>query len=162
MQQKCLIKIQEREYFIIFKVLTSRAKSYGVSSGNYLEIVKTVTARKRSTNHVGNCEDRQFDSSMSGTILILTEILLSFSSSKLLRFESHIFASYAALPYSQTDGTSQRQTPRTLSRTPITPDTPDSLELGIHEVSSDDDEEPKKTRGSTSWSIQEHPVKKAR
>ncbi|CAL1674160.1 unnamed protein product [Lasius platythorax] len=62
----------------------------------------------------------------------------------------------------KTDGTSQRQTPRTLSRTPITPDTPDSLELGIHEVSSDDDEEPKKTRGSTSWSIQEHPVKKAR
>ncbi|XP_029171571.1 LOW QUALITY PROTEIN: uncharacterized protein LOC114940931 [Nylanderia fulva] len=62
----------------------------------------------------------------------------------------------------KTDGTSQRQTPRTLSRTPITPDTPDSLELGIHEVSSDDDEEPKKTRGSTPWSIQEHPAKKAR
>ncbi|XP_072750702.1 uncharacterized protein [Anoplolepis gracilipes] len=62
----------------------------------------------------------------------------------------------------KTDGTSQRQTPRTLSRTPITPDTPDSLELGIHEVSSDDEEEPKKTRGSTPWSIQEHPTKKAR
>lgn len=62
----------------------------------------------------------------------------------------------------KTDGTSQRQTPRTLSRTPITPDTPDSLELGIHEVSSDDDEEPKKIRGSTPWDIQEHPVKKAR
>ncbi|XP_029679452.1 uncharacterized protein LOC115245321 [Formica exsecta] len=61
----------------------------------------------------------------------------------------------------KTDGTSQRQTPRTLSRTPITPDTPDSLELGIHEVSSDDDEEPKKIRGSTPWDIQEHPVKKA-
>ncbi|XP_050457989.1 uncharacterized protein LOC126854883 isoform X2 [Cataglyphis hispanica] len=62
----------------------------------------------------------------------------------------------------KTDGTSQRQTPRTLSRTPITPDTPDSLELGIHEVSSDDDEEPKKIRGSTSWGIQEHSAKKTR
>ncbi|EFN74071.1 hypothetical protein EAG_04457 [Camponotus floridanus] len=62
----------------------------------------------------------------------------------------------------KTDGTSQRQTPRTLSRTPITPDTPDSLELGIHEVSSDDDEELKKTRGSTPWGTQEHPAKKAR
>ncbi|KYQ49782.1 hypothetical protein ALC60_11130 [Trachymyrmex zeteki] len=63
----------------------------------------------------------------------------------------------------KTDGTSQRQTPRTLSRTPITPDTPDSLELGIHEVSSDDDdEEPKKTRGSVLWSIQKHAAKKAR
>ncbi|XP_070160998.1 uncharacterized protein [Polyergus mexicanus] len=62
----------------------------------------------------------------------------------------------------KTDGTSQRQTPRTLSRTPITPDTPDSLELGIHEVSSDDDEEPKKIRGSTPWGIREHPAKKAR
>ncbi|XP_012216989.2 uncharacterized protein [Linepithema humile] len=62
----------------------------------------------------------------------------------------------------KTDGTSQRQTPRTLSRTPITPDTPNSLELGIHEVSSDNDDEPKKTRGSTPWSIQEHPTKKTR
>ncbi|XP_024890560.1 uncharacterized protein LOC112466610 isoform X1 [Temnothorax curvispinosus] len=62
----------------------------------------------------------------------------------------------------KTDGTSQRQTPRTLSRTPITPDTPDSLELGIHEVSSDDDEEPRKTRGSAPWGTQEHAVKKAR
>lgn len=101
-------------------------------------------------------------SSMSGTILILTETLSRSPSSKLLCFESHIFASYAVLPCSQTDGTSQRQTPRTLSRTPITPDTPDSLELGIHEVSSDDDEELKKTRGSTSWGTQEHPAKKAR
>ncbi|KAL6267619.1 hypothetical protein P5V15_000694 [Pogonomyrmex californicus] len=62
----------------------------------------------------------------------------------------------------KTDGTSQRQTPRTLSRTPITPDTPDSLELGVHEVSSDDDEELKKTRGSVPWNIQEHAAKKAR
>ncbi|KYN34668.1 hypothetical protein ALC56_11157 [Trachymyrmex septentrionalis] len=62
----------------------------------------------------------------------------------------------------KTEGTSQRQTPRTLSRTPITPDTPDSLELGIHEVSSDDDEEPKKTRGSVLWSTQKHAAKKAR
>ncbi|XP_014471715.1 PREDICTED: uncharacterized protein LOC106742875 isoform X2 [Dinoponera quadriceps] len=62
----------------------------------------------------------------------------------------------------KTDGTSQRQTPRTLSRTPVTPDTPDSLELGIHEVSSDNDEEPKKARGSIPWSVQEHPSKKAR
>ncbi|XP_012063039.1 PREDICTED: uncharacterized protein LOC105626348 [Atta cephalotes] len=62
----------------------------------------------------------------------------------------------------KTDGTSQRQTPRTLSRTPITPDTPDSLELGIHEVSSDDDEEPKKTRGSVLWSTQKHVTKKAK
>ncbi|EGI66030.1 PREDICTED: uncharacterized protein LOC105145483 [Acromyrmex echinatior] len=62
----------------------------------------------------------------------------------------------------KTDGTSQRQTPRTLSRTPITPDTPDSLELGIHEVSSDDDEEPKKTRGSVLWSTQKHAAKKTR
>ncbi|XP_032678563.1 uncharacterized protein LOC116847568 isoform X2 [Odontomachus brunneus] len=62
----------------------------------------------------------------------------------------------------KTDGTSQRQTPRTLSRTPITPDTPDSLELGIHEVSSDNDEEPKKARGSIPWSVQEHPSKRAR
>ncbi|EFN88575.1 hypothetical protein EAI_12016 [Harpegnathos saltator] len=62
----------------------------------------------------------------------------------------------------KTDGTSQRQTPRTLSRTPITPDTPDSLELGIHEVSSDNDDEPKKARGSVPWGVQEHPSKKAR
>ncbi|RLU25185.1 hypothetical protein DMN91_003277 [Ooceraea biroi] len=62
----------------------------------------------------------------------------------------------------KTDGTSQRQTPRTLSRTPITPDTPDSLELGIHEVSSDNDEEPRRVRGSTSWSIHEHSSKRAR
>ncbi|KYN29094.1 hypothetical protein ALC57_01481 [Trachymyrmex cornetzi] len=61
----------------------------------------------------------------------------------------------------KTDGTSQRQTPRTLSRTPITPDTPDSLELGIHEISSYDDEEPK-TRGSVLWSTQKHATKKAR
>ncbi|XP_011863713.1 PREDICTED: uncharacterized protein LOC105559768 isoform X2 [Vollenhovia emeryi] len=63
----------------------------------------------------------------------------------------------------KTDGTSQRQTPRTLSRTPITPDTPDSLDLGIHEVSSDDDdEEPRKTRRSVPWGTQEHAIKKAR
>ncbi|XP_011162628.2 uncharacterized protein LOC105197781 isoform X2 [Solenopsis invicta] len=62
----------------------------------------------------------------------------------------------------KTDGTSQRQTPHTLSRTPITPDTPDSLELGIHEVSSDDDEEPKKTRGSVPWSTHERAAKKTR
>ncbi|KAL0102839.1 hypothetical protein PUN28_018258 [Cardiocondyla obscurior] len=62
----------------------------------------------------------------------------------------------------RTDGTSQRQTPRTLSRTPITPDTPDSLELGIHEVSTDDDEEPKKSRGTVPWRNQEHAVKKSR
>lgn len=83
-------------------------------------------------------------------------------SNKLLRFGLCIFASYMTLPCSQTDGTSLRQTPRTLSRTPITPDTPNSLELGIHEVSSDNDDEPKKTRGPTPWSIQEHPTKKTR
>ncbi|XP_020287267.1 uncharacterized protein LOC109856414 [Pseudomyrmex gracilis] len=62
----------------------------------------------------------------------------------------------------KTDGTSQRQTPRTLSRTPITPDTPDSMELDVHEISSDNDEELKKTRGSPSWSIQEHPTKRTK
>ncbi|XP_012534306.1 uncharacterized protein LOC105835502 isoform X3 [Monomorium pharaonis] len=61
----------------------------------------------------------------------------------------------------KTDGTSQRQTPHTLSRTPITPDTPDSMELGIHEISSDDDEEPKRTRESIPWDT-EHAAKKAR
>lgn len=65
--------------------------------------------------------------------------------------------------YSQTDGTSQRQTPRTLSRTPITPDTPDSLELGVHEFSSDNEEEPtKKTRVSIPWNVQENLTKRSR
>lgn len=44
---------------------------------------------------------------------------------------------------SQTDGTSQRQTPGSLSRTPVSLETPDSLEAGIHQVSSDNDEEQK-------------------
>ncbi|XP_043598516.1 uncharacterized protein LOC122574688 isoform X1 [Bombus pyrosoma] len=43
----------------------------------------------------------------------------------------------------KTDGTSQRQTPRSLSRTPVSLETPDSLEAGIHQVSSDNDEEQK-------------------
>lgn len=118
-------------------------------------------ARERSTN-VGHCEPKDNFLDVRDDIDSNRNII-PFPS-KLLRFKSHIFASYAALPCSQTDGTSQRQTPRTLSRTPITPDTPDSLELGIHEVSSDDDEELKKTRGSTPWGTQEHPEarKKAR
>ncbi|XP_017756666.1 PREDICTED: uncharacterized protein LOC108548307 isoform X2 [Eufriesea mexicana] len=59
----------------------------------------------------------------------------------------------------KTDGTSQRQTPGSLSRTPVSLETPDSLEAGIHEVSSDDEEQKSKARESSPW---EHPSMKPR
>ncbi|CAL7941770.1 unnamed protein product [Xylocopa violacea] len=59
----------------------------------------------------------------------------------------------------KTDGTSQRQTPRSLSRT-VSLETPNSPEPGTHEISSDDDEEQKrKAREPSPW---EHPPKKSR
>ncbi|KAK1129528.1 hypothetical protein K0M31_019250 [Melipona bicolor] len=51
----------------------------------------------------------------------------------------------------KTDGTSQRQTPGSLSRTPVSLETPDSLEAGIHEISSDDEEQKSKIRESSPW-----------
>ncbi|XP_043508288.1 uncharacterized protein LOC122527821 isoform X2 [Frieseomelitta varia] len=59
----------------------------------------------------------------------------------------------------KTDGTSQRQTPGSLSRTPVSLETPDSLEAGIHEISSDDEEQKSKIRESSPW---EHSSKRTR
>ncbi|KOC61153.1 hypothetical protein WH47_04419 [Habropoda laboriosa] len=60
----------------------------------------------------------------------------------------------------KTDGTSQRHTPGSLSRTPVSLETPDSLEAGIYEVSSNNDEEQeRKAQESNSW---EHPSNKSR
>lgn len=59
----------------------------------------------------------------------------------------------------QTEGTSQRQTLGSLSRTPVSIENADSLEAEIHEVSSDDDEQKSKVRESSSW---EHSLKKSR
>ncbi|KAG7206061.1 hypothetical protein KM043_003459 [Ampulex compressa] len=60
----------------------------------------------------------------------------------------------------KTDGTSQRQTPGSLSRTPITPETPDSLN---QEVSSENEEELKgKALGQSHWETLEQPAKKPR
>ncbi|XP_043284505.1 uncharacterized protein [Venturia canescens] len=57
----------------------------------------------------------------------------------------------------QTDGTSQRQTPGSHSRSPITPLTPESLEDDIQELSSDNDDELRRQRSAKSWDIQEYP-----
>lgn len=63
-------------------------------------------------------------------------------------------------PSSQTDGTSHRQTPGSLSRTPVSLESPDSLDASIHELSSDDDEEQKrKAREPSPW---EHSPKRSR
>lgn len=59
----------------------------------------------------------------------------------------------------KTEGTSQRQTLGSLSRTPVSIENADSLEAEIHEVSSDDDEQKSKVRESSSW---EHSLKKSR
>lgn len=59
----------------------------------------------------------------------------------------------------QTEGTSQKQTLGSLSRTPVSIENADSLEAEIHEVSSDDDEQKSKVRESSSW---EHSLKKSR
>ncbi|XP_076390699.1 uncharacterized protein LOC100883637 isoform X3 [Megachile rotundata] len=60
----------------------------------------------------------------------------------------------------KTDGTSHRQTPGSLSRTPVSLESPDSLDASIHEVSSDNDEEQKrKAREPSPW---EHPPKRSR
>ncbi|XP_043788092.1 uncharacterized protein LOC122712461 isoform X2 [Apis laboriosa] len=60
----------------------------------------------------------------------------------------------------KTDGTSQRQTLGSLSKTPVSIETPDSFEAEIHEVSSDNEDEQKsKIRESNSW---EHSLKKSR
>ncbi|KAI4494417.1 hypothetical protein M0802_008909 [Mischocyttarus mexicanus] len=57
------------------------------------------------------------------------------------------------------DGTSQRQTPRTLSRTP---DTTDSLHRSIDEFSTDNEEESKKPVVASPWSIEDQPLRKTR
>ncbi|CAK9813164.1 hypothetical protein ANTPLA_LOCUS7718 [Anthophora plagiata] len=60
----------------------------------------------------------------------------------------------------KTDGTSQRQTPGSLSRTQVSLETADSLEAGIYEVSSNNDEEQeRKSQESNPW---EHPPNKSR
>jgi len=142
-----------------------RAKDYGISYKNagcrrkistsqlkrHANDQQTTPGNTRENNSVSRCQD-DIDSNKILPLRRTNCYASDYVSLLLMRL----------LPCSQTDGTSQRQTPRTLSRTPITPDTPDSLELGIHEVSSDNDDEPKKTRGSTPWSIQEHPTKKTR
>ncbi|XP_035741773.1 uncharacterized protein LOC118450252 [Vespa mandarinia] len=57
------------------------------------------------------------------------------------------------------EGTSQRQTPRTLSRTP---DTTDSLHRSIDEFSTDNEEESKKPAAVSPWSIEEQSSRKTR
>ncbi|KAK2587457.1 hypothetical protein KPH14_003165 [Odynerus spinipes] len=57
------------------------------------------------------------------------------------------------------DGTSQRQTSRTLSRTP---DTSDSLNRSVDEFSTDNEEDSKKPPGASTWSIEEEPPRKTR
>ncbi|CAK9821273.1 hypothetical protein ANTRET_LOCUS36 [Anthophora retusa] len=60
----------------------------------------------------------------------------------------------------KTDGTSQRQTPGSLSRTQVSLETADSLDAGIYEVSSNNDEEQeRKVQESNPW---EHPSNKSR
>ncbi|XP_076684315.1 uncharacterized protein LOC143377172 isoform X3 [Andrena cerasifolii] len=60
----------------------------------------------------------------------------------------------------KTQNTSQTQASRNISRTPDSPETPDRLEVGIHEVSNGNDKEHKKTAGQPNpW---EHSSKKAR
>ncbi|XP_043667090.1 uncharacterized protein LOC122628661 isoform X1 [Vespula pensylvanica] len=57
------------------------------------------------------------------------------------------------------EGTSQRQTPGTLSRTP---DTTDSLHRSVDEFSTDNEEESKKLAAASPWSIEEQPSRKTR
>lgn len=136
-------------------------KITGYHGGNKPDALKPLRHANDQRNDVGSYEGRQSGSIMSGYNIDSNKILLPLRRTNCYS-SNRISSFFMAHPCSQTDGTSQRQTPRTLSRTPITPDTPDSLELGIHEVSSDDDEEPKKTRGSVPWSNQDHAAKKAR
>lgn len=57
----------------------------------------------------------------------------------------------------QTEGTSQRVSPGSQQRSPLTPGTPDSVVADIHEDLSEDDrgDESKATRSLTPWGDQE-------
>ncbi|XP_044578368.1 uncharacterized protein LOC123261003 isoform X1 [Cotesia glomerata] len=64
---------------------------------------------------------------------------------------------YTSETEGRTDGTSQRRTPGSFSRTPGTPITPNTIDDDIQELSSDEDEEAKK-QIQGSWDIQEYPT----
>ncbi|XP_066594081.1 uncharacterized protein [Prorops nasuta] len=66
-------------------------------------------------------------------------------------------AAFSTSDTDKSDLTSQRPTPVTLSRTPATPDSPASLEAGLHEISSDNDEETQKI-----WDAKERSGRKTR
>ncbi|XP_015117807.1 uncharacterized protein LOC107041671 isoform X2 [Diachasma alloeum] len=69
---------------------------------------------------------------------------------------------YTSETEGRTEGTSQRQTPGSISRSPATPITPDTLDEEIHELSSDNNDEKDegdvKKQGHEHWDIEEYPL----
>ncbi|KAK0076031.1 hypothetical protein PV326_011124, partial [Microctonus aethiopoides] len=66
---------------------------------------------------------------------------------------------YTSETEGRTDGTSQRQTPVSVSRTtPITSNTPATMDDDIQELSSDNDEEQTKKSTQDTWDIEDYPT----
>ncbi|KAK0167380.1 hypothetical protein PV327_004787 [Microctonus hyperodae] len=66
---------------------------------------------------------------------------------------------YTSETEGRTDGTSQRQTPVSVSRTtPITSNTPATMDDDIQELSSDNDEEQTKKSTQETWDIEDYPT----
>jgi hypothetical protein len=88
------------EYFTTFKVLSLRAKDYGIQKCCIRRKISTSQLKRHANNQQttpGDTKRRQFSFSMSGRYWFQQNITPT-PSNKLLRFELCVFASYATPP----------------------------------------------------------------